>query len=270
MSYEQRISRNIGLLTEAEQQKISTSKIAVLGTGGIGGPLALNLCYAGVQNFVLADFDTVELTNLNRQPYTQDHIGKYKVDALAENLMKIDSQCTIEKFYKINETNVHEVLKDVVIIVLSLDGPAGSILISRTARELGIPVVEAWATPFVFTRWFTSDSIAYESCYEMGTESMTFAEMESDSGFAKRMYRKYVDFVFGIPGIKEHYQTDREVYEKFLRMEISARSFAPLVWQNSIYLSIEVIYAGLLGKKEMIIAPKVRAFDPFTMQIVEV
>ncbi len=269
MSYRERISRNIGLITPEEQQEIRMCKIAILGTGGIGGPLALNLVYSGCQNIVLVDYDKVEISNLNRQPYTTLDIGKNKVDALAEHLIRIDPQIHIEKYDKIDESNIAQILEDVMIGVLSLDGPVGSILVTRFARTKGIPIIESWATPYLFSRWFTPDSIDYETCYDLNTQSFSISQIENDNALQKEIYRKFIDFVYSIPGIKEYYQRDREYFEQFIKGEAPARSFAPYVWGNSIFTAHEIIFSGILKKKPMIRAPKVIAFDPLTMKIIE-
>ena len=269
MSYLERISRNIGLLKLEEQQKIRSCKIAILGTGGIGGPLALNLVYSGCQNLVLVDYDKVEITNLNRQPFTVFDIGKYKVDTLGDQLAQIDPTIRIEKYLKIDESNIETVLRDVEIAVLSLDGPAGSILVARTARTMGIPIIESWATPYLFARWFTSDSIDYESCYGLGTQALSISEIEADRDLQKGIYRKFVDFVFSIPGIKDFYTRDAMYFEQFMKGEAPARSFAPYVWGNSMFASHEIIFAGILQKKPKILAPQVIAFDPMNMSIIE-
>lgn len=67
------------------------TRIAILGTGGLGAPLALQLAHVGCGNLVLCDQDEVELSNLNRQPFVVADIGKKKVDVLAARLRQINS-----------------------------------------------------------------------------------------------------------------------------------------------------------------------------------
>lgn len=71
----------------ADQQRIKTAKIAVLGAGGLGSPLAMQLVMAGCERIVLADKDVIELSNLNRQLYTQADVGKNKAEVLAQKLL---------------------------------------------------------------------------------------------------------------------------------------------------------------------------------------
>ena len=268
MTYQERISRNIGLLTQDEQEQLRTSTIAILGNGGIGGPIALNLCYAGCQHLVLADFDTVEPSNLNRQPFTSEDIGKNKADVLSEHLKRIDPELQIRIYHRLDERNIDEVLSGVKFAVLSLDGPAGSILVTRAARKKGIPVIEGWTTPFLFARWFTWNSIEYESCYGLSTQSLSFSELENNKDIQKQIYRKFVDFVFSIPGIKEFYQRDPVYFQQFMEGKLPTRSFAPYVWGNAMFVVHELIFAGILEKKPKTLAPNVIAFDPLSMRII--
>ncbi len=60
-------SRNIGLLTQAEQDKLANAKVAIPGMGGVGGVHLITMTRTGVGNFHIADFDTYEPANINRQ-----------------------------------------------------------------------------------------------------------------------------------------------------------------------------------------------------------
>ncbi|MCR1954014.1 sulfur carrier protein ThiS adenylyltransferase ThiF [Clostridioides mangenotii] len=70
--------------------KLKKGSIAVLGLGGLGSNIAISLARIGVGNLVLVDYDVVEPSNLNRQQYYIDDIGKYKTQALSENINRIN------------------------------------------------------------------------------------------------------------------------------------------------------------------------------------
>ncbi len=141
--YWEHVIRNIGPITFEEQEKIRTSKVAVLGVGGLGGPLAENLVRAGGQNLVICDFDVFDESNLNRQICTNEDIGKRKIDVVAEFLQKIDPEVNIRKFFKITQQNIEEILEGVKVVALTLDDPATSIFIAREALKRGIPMIES-------------------------------------------------------------------------------------------------------------------------------
>ena len=115
-SYWERVTRNIGPIMFEEQEIIRTSRVAVLGVGGLGGPLAENLVRAGCQDLVICDFDFFDESNLNRQICTIEDVGKRKIDVMETFLRKIDPEVAIKKFFKITENNIDKVLEDLSTI----------------------------------------------------------------------------------------------------------------------------------------------------------
>ena len=83
------MSVNTYLATE-EQVRLERAVVGIAGAGGLGSNVAAHLVRAGVRRLVLADFDVVSPSTLNRQFFFRDQIGRRKVDALAENLRRID------------------------------------------------------------------------------------------------------------------------------------------------------------------------------------
>ena len=77
-------------LTPEEKTRLEQAMVGIAGAGGLGSNVAAHLVRAGVRRLVIADFDVVSPSNLNRQFFFRDQIGRRKVDALAENLRRID------------------------------------------------------------------------------------------------------------------------------------------------------------------------------------
>lgn len=76
---------------EAElRARLHASSVAIIGCGGLGSNVAMMLLRSGVRTLTLIDFDTIEVSNLNRQLYFVDQIGRPKTEALAETLLRID------------------------------------------------------------------------------------------------------------------------------------------------------------------------------------
>jgi len=84
--------RNVPGTTEILQK----STVAVAGCGGLGSNAAAALVRSGVGSLILVDFDTVELSNLNRQYYFQSHVGMKKTEALAKLLYGINPDVNLE------------------------------------------------------------------------------------------------------------------------------------------------------------------------------
>ena len=94
-------SRTELLIGEDNCQLIASKTVAIIGTGGVGGMVAISLCRCGVQNFTLVDFDKVSPSNCNRQVVAwQDTIGKNKVDVLKNMILAINPAAKVNAICK--------------------------------------------------------------------------------------------------------------------------------------------------------------------------
>jgi molybdopterin/thiamine biosynthesis adenylyltransferase len=94
-----RYSRQIMLpqIDVAGQERLLSSSVLVIGLGGLGAPVALYLAAAGIGELTLVDFDTVDLSNLQRQViHGTTDIGRPKVESAGERLSDINPQCRME------------------------------------------------------------------------------------------------------------------------------------------------------------------------------
>ncbi len=96
-------------------------KIGIAGVGGIGSNVAMHLVRSGITNLKFGDFDKIEKSNLNRQFYFEDQIGKHKAEALRENLTKISHGNYEYEIIKFEKDNVKEFFKDCDIVVDGFD-----------------------------------------------------------------------------------------------------------------------------------------------------
>ena len=76
--------------------QLRKKRVFIAGAGGLGSNVAISLVRAGVTDLTVADFDRVEPSNLNRQQYFRDQVGMLKVDALKENLLRINPDLKIK------------------------------------------------------------------------------------------------------------------------------------------------------------------------------
>lgn len=97
-------------------------KVGIAGAGGIGSNVAVHLVRSGVDVLKIVDFDKIEDSNLNRQFYFKDQIGKTKVHALYENLKRINPDLQLEVINrKLDEDNIHATFYDCPILVEAFD-----------------------------------------------------------------------------------------------------------------------------------------------------
>lgn len=72
------------------------AKIGIAGLGGLGSNIAMMLARSGIRHFVLADFDTVDESNLNRQHYFPAHLGRKKTECMKEQLLALNPALELE------------------------------------------------------------------------------------------------------------------------------------------------------------------------------
>lgn len=82
--------------TPGVHEKLKAATVGIAGVGGLGSAVAVALARVGVGRLVMADFDVVEPSNLNRQQFFIDQLGMHKVVALADNLRRINPYVTVE------------------------------------------------------------------------------------------------------------------------------------------------------------------------------
>lgn len=131
--FKEAISSYIG---EDSLKKIQTVKIGIAGAGGLGSNCALNLTRVGFRKFKIIDFDVIEHSNLNRQFYFSDQVGMNKVEALRDNLKRINSDIEIEAIVEnVDELNAENLFKDCDIIVEAFDKAENkSMLVSKLLK----------------------------------------------------------------------------------------------------------------------------------------
>ncbi|MDU7033049.1 MAG: tRNA threonylcarbamoyladenosine dehydratase [Finegoldia magna] len=96
---DKRFERTKLLIGENDLENIINSKVAVIGCGGVGGFVIEALARCGVGTLVIVDYDTIDITNINRQIIAlEDTVGNYKVDEFEKRIHKINPNCKVIKF----------------------------------------------------------------------------------------------------------------------------------------------------------------------------
>ncbi len=136
-------SRQMSIVTRSEQERFKDAKITVIGCGGIGGETIEMLARMGVGELVLVDKDAYDLSNLNRQTLaTIADLGLTKSDVAAEKVRLINPYVKVTTFNEhIDQTNIEKVIKDSDIVIDALDNVLTRVIVSRKAKEIGIPYI---------------------------------------------------------------------------------------------------------------------------------
>ncbi len=132
------------------QEKLKKSKILVVGAGGLGSPVLYYLAAVGVGTIGIADFDTVTLSNLNRQIlYSSEDLGKRKVDLAFEKILKLNPDISVIKHYtRIDIDNVEDIIAGYDVVIDATDNFSIRYLLSDCCYFLGKPIIEGAATGY--------------------------------------------------------------------------------------------------------------------------
>ncbi|MFD0715450.1 ThiF family adenylyltransferase [Paenibacillus sp. GCM10027626] len=175
--------RNLGVMTEDEVDKLQQATIAIAGCGCIGGFAAELLARMGVGKLLLADPDTFDISNINRQcAATHSTVGQLKVEALRAHLLDINPELsTVTLAEEINEHNAAAFVEGADYVIDAIDYFAfpASLALHRAARAQGQYVTTAVALGFgtsVLT--FAPDGMNLER-YIGIPETTTIEEAES-------------------------------------------------------------------------------------------
>jgi len=128
-------------LTEKNEKNVSTllqtKTVGIAGCGGVGSNVAAFLTRAGIKRLILVDFDKVSVSNLNRQFYFLEDVGKLKVDALEKNLLKINPYLEVDKHpSKLCGSDLFKIFQNADVLVEAFDGVSDkSMLINAFLEE---------------------------------------------------------------------------------------------------------------------------------------
>lgn len=164
-------------LTQDEVRSALAEKtVGVIGLGGLGSNAAMLLLRSGVLRFVLADPDRVEPSNLNRQLFFPDQLGRPKTEALAETLLRIDPRASLTVAQeRVGRDNMARLFSGVDVLIEAVDTADDKALIVEVASET-LP-----ATPLVWAMGLAGyDSANSIETARVGEQSWLIGDLEAD------------------------------------------------------------------------------------------
>jgi len=131
-------------LTPEERAVLESVRVGIAGAGGLGSNCAMHLVRAGVTHLTVVDFDVVNGSNLNRQFFFRDQIGMKKVEALKENLLRIDPDADIRALdMRLDAASVREVFADCDVVVEAFDVVDAKVMLVSAFAASGKTLVTA-------------------------------------------------------------------------------------------------------------------------------
>lgn len=132
--------------TPGVHTRLKAASVGIAGVGGLGSAVAVALARVGVGRLVIADFDVVEPSNLNRQQYFIDQIGMHKVVALTANLQRINPYVAVEQHtVMLDPANIPTVFAGCSLVVEAFDRADMKAMLVNTVLEqmAGVTVIAA-------------------------------------------------------------------------------------------------------------------------------
>ena len=145
----QRYSRQVMLeeIGFEGMEKIRSAKVCVVGAGGIGNPVITQLVAMGIGSLRIVDRDVIEVTNLHRQHlYTDEDIGRVKVEAAAERLRKLNPGVQIEAVpTSVTKFTAESIVKGFDVVIDALDSVDARYALNDACIKNSIPLIYAGA-----------------------------------------------------------------------------------------------------------------------------
>ena len=139
-----RFDRTKKLIGESAFDRLRSSKVLVIGVGGVGGYVCEALCRAGIGKIDIIDKDTVDITNINRQIIaTTETIGKPKADVMRQRMLSINPELEVNAYqcFYLPETAEDFDFSEYDYIVDAVDNVTAKLEIICRAKAVGTPVI---------------------------------------------------------------------------------------------------------------------------------
>lgn len=242
--YAEMTTRNIGFVTQAEQDTLRDACVFVCGTGGMGGAVVMALARAGVGHLILADLDDFEVSNLNRQLFcTLDTVDHHKAEATAEACRRINPEMRIDVFHDDWPEHLEAIMAQAAVVVNGTDDLGASLLLYRTARDRGLAVVDAYASPLPSVYMTRPDDQPHEKRLGYPTRDTAWDALSEDQ--RAEAFLKESEWVVIHSSSRHH--VDLDAVGEVVAGRRSRMSFAPMVILTGQLMAYAVI-AEILGQ----------------------
>jgi molybdopterin/thiamine biosynthesis adenylyltransferase len=149
---ETRYARQIAIpqIGKEGQEKLRSSKVLIVGAGGLGSPSAMYLACAGVGTIGIVDEDTVSISNLQRQIlHSSDRLGMKKVESARKTLGHLNPHVDVVTYdTELSEISAPDIITRYDLVVDAVDNLRTRYIVNDTCQRLGKPLIEAGVLQF--------------------------------------------------------------------------------------------------------------------------
>ncbi len=240
--YEELTHRNAGFLSPRDQARLRRTGILVLGAGGMGGAALQSLVRAGAGHLAVADMDTFEASNLNRQVFaTSRTLGRTKTEVTREALQEIHPDVRVEVMGEEWLRRLDELLPRFRVVINAMDDQRAAILLYRKAREWGVTVVDAYTSPCPSVTVVAPGDPRPEERLGFPTVGVPWEDITAEQ--LREAFLREAAFVMAhSSGVR---YLDPEVVEEILGGSRPRSSFAPVVIVAGNLMAFEAMQAAL-------------------------
>ncbi len=241
-TYETFTTRNFGFIDHLEQDTLRASSVFVCGVGGMGGACLQALARSGIGNFIIADMDVFEVSNLNRQVFANlGTVGVEKTRATERAILNINPEAQITVYDGSWPKHLDSILDSVDIVVNGMDDVAQTINLYRQCRVKKLTIIDAYAAslPSVYVTRAGEETPEERLGYPTKGRPM---ESWIEDDFADAFLRE-LEFVMGCSSSRKY--IDMAAGAEMAAGKRSRMSFAPMVILTGNMMSYEVINALL-------------------------
>lgn len=269
--YATAVLRNKGYIADDTQIKISKTTLLIAGCG-IGSSLALCAARMGFEKFVLVDGDIVEAHNLNRQFYDYADVGKPKVAALKQQLLRVNPQARIEAINEnltVDNTDLIVSKVDMVLDTVDfLDLPA-ILHLHQSAKQHNVPILTALSVGFGALVWYFPADIKLMLADIMAVDIKGAAEIASATPSYADVFASFIQRISPY--------LDQEVIEQVSKVLNKMKDGAPCpasqvaVGSYTVAAMALSILHDVLAGKPVAVAPKmiIHSFSSHQTSIVD-
>jgi len=244
-SYAEFTTRNLGFVSTAEQEKLHAARVLIIGVGGMGGAAVQSLARAGIGSFALADIDTFEVSNLNRQVFANlDTVDQHKAEATATQLRRINPEIELEVAGANWMSRIDELLRRYPVVINGMDDIGAGIELYRRARKFGATVVDAYTSPLPSVIVVRPEDPRPEERLGYPSPGRDSATLDADTKAA--CFMREIEHVLVHSSTIKH--IDLDVAMELVAGKRKRMSFAPMVITTGNLMAFEVVKL-LLGRQ---------------------
>lgn len=231
-------TRNLGFVSEAQQQRLRRAHVFVAGVGGMGGAAVGCLLRTGVGEFTIADIDVFEVSNLNRQLFaTMDTVGQDKAQATAAAMRRINPEVKVTVLDGRWVDELDRILPTVDVAINGCDDTRASVALMRAGKRHKKTVVDGFASVLPNVYAVKPQDPRPEEVFGYPTVGRPLSAI--DKAMAGECLAKEIEWVMTHSSSVDH--VDLDLAGEVVAGKRKRFSFAPMVWATGCFMAYEAI-----------------------------